>query len=567
MGTVDQQCEEDFTLTTPLYYVNAAPHMGSAYPTIAADVLARFQRLQGKRVRFITGTDEHGEKIAVAAEKRGLSPQAHCDDIVTSYKSLWKQLDISYDRFVRTTESSHEALVTAVLARVWAAGDIYMADYEGFYCVDCEEYKDEKEMDEQHNCPTHRRPCTHRKESNYFFKLSRYQKELEALLVGNESFVQPSSRRNELLTLIKDNGVRDFSISRSAVAWGIPMTQDPKHTVYVWFDALIGYLSALIPPGETPTVESLTANGWPASVHIIGKDILRFHAVYWPGMLLSAGLPVPKLVFGHGFLTKDGLKMGKSMGNTLDPFQLVNTYGADAVRFFFMREIVFGQDGDFSEVRFRDTVNSVLANNVGNMLNRTLNLLAKNCDSTIAINTGDLPADLSLRVLALDRVSAASTAYTAMSFHEALEAATQLSSAGNTYLEATAPWLSLKKGNEEEKAAAVAVLVTILELVRVVAVMLLPVTPSLAGKIYSQLGFTEAQFLALTWRDTAWGGISAGHVTAQPEPVFKRLESEEEKAAAAAGLAPGQASQAATSAESAEGTQGAEGTEEGQGRR
>ncbi|GLI58657.1 hypothetical protein VaNZ11_000399 [Volvox africanus] len=546
--------EDYFTITTPLYYVNAAPHMGSAYPTIAADAASRFQRLLGKRVRFLTGTDEHGEKIAAAAAKRGLSPQEHCDDIVAQYTDLWDKLDIQYDRFVRTTEARHAELVVDVLSRCWERGDIYSADYEGWYCVDCEEFKDEKEMvalegpdgkpeAQARGCPTHRKPCQHRKEANYFFRLSKYSKEIEELLARGD-FVQPESRCNELMSYVRE-GLRDFSISRAAVDWGIRVPQDPKHTVYVWFDALIGYLSGLL-PGDVPArISEVPVHGWPASVHVIGKDILRFHAIYWPGMLLSAGLPVPQRVYGHGFLTKDGLKMGKALGNTLDPQVLVATYGADAVRLYFMKEIVFGQDGDFSEVRFRDVVNAALANNLGNGLNRTLNLLAKFLDRTIPVDASSLPADLSLRQLAAERLPAAAAAYSDLSFHEAAEAVLALSSRSNQYLEETQPWTKLKKGTDEEKAEAAAVLVAVLEAVRIVAVGLAPLTPGLSRRILSQLGYSTEQVQTLTWADTAWGGLKAGLRTAEPAPVFVRLEAPGEAEAAAEAAAKAKATAAA----------------------
>ncbi|GLC44167.1 hypothetical protein PLESTB_000900900 [Pleodorina starrii] len=560
-----QHQQDYFTITTPLYYVNAAPHMGSAYPTIAADVASRFQRLLGKRVRFLTGTDEHGEKIAAAAAARGMSPQEHCDNIVAQYTDLWGKLDIRYDRFVRTTETRHAELVVDVLGRCWERGDIYSADYEGWYCVDCEEFKDEKEMvalpgadgkpeATPRGCPTHRKPCQHRKEANYFFRLSKYNKEIEELL-SREDFVQPASRRNELMSYVRE-GLRDFSISRAAVDWGIRVPQDPKHTVYVWFDALIGYLSGLLPADAPTSTSEVPSHGWPASVHVIGKDILRFHAIYWPGMLLSAGLPLPQRVYGHGFLTKDGLKMGKALGNTLDPQALVTTYGADAVRLYFMKEIVFGQDGDFSEVRFRDVVNAALANNLGNGLNRTLNLLAKFHDRTIPMDAASLPADHPLRLLASERLPSAAAAYGSLSFHEAAEAVLAVASRSNQYLEETQPWTKLKKGTDEEKAEAAGVLVAVLEAVRVVAVGLAPLTPGLSARIYAQLGFSDEQFQALTWADTTWGGLAAGHRTAEPAPVFVRLEAPGEAEAAAAAAAKAAATAAAAATKGKKGGEG-----------
>lgn len=519
--------------------------MGSAYPTIAADAAARFQRLLGKRVRFVTGTDEHGEKIAAAAAKREMSPQQHCDDIVQQYEALWGQLDIKYDRFIRTTEARHAQLVVDVLKRCWDKGDIYSADYEGWYCVDCEEFKDDKEMvvlpdmpqQEPRGCPTHRRPCQFRKESNYFFRLSKYQPEVEALLAGDD-FVQPASRRNELMAYVRE-GLRDFSISRTAVEWGIRVPQDPGHTVYVWFDALIGYLSGLLPSDVEPATAAVPAHGWPASVHVIGKDILRFHAIYWPGMLLSAGLPVPQRVFGHGFLTRDGLKMGKALGNTLDPGLLVATYGADAVRLYFMKEIIFGQDGDFSEGRFRDVVNAALANNLGNGLNRTLNLLAKFCDGQMPMDSGTIPEANPLRALAAEKMPAAAAAFGSLSFHEAADAVLSLASRSNQYLEETQPWTKLKKGTDEEKAEALAVLVAVLEAMRVVAVGLAPITPALSGRILAQLGYTPEQVQAVAWADASWGGLKAGHKTASPQPVFARLEDPNAPPPAAAAAAAG----------------------------
>lgn len=525
--------------------------MGSAYPTIAADALARFHRMQGKTVVFITGTDEHGEKIALAAAGRGMAPKQHCDDIVDSYKQLWKDLDISYNSFIRTTDQKHEALVKTILDRVWQNGDIYKAKYEGWYCVDCEEYKDEAEMDENKHCPTHRKPCTERQEENYFFALSKYQHQLEELLREDPQFVMPEARRNEVMGWVKE-GLRDFSISRAAVEWGIPIPRDPAQTVYVWFDALNGYLSglyhdreinsgsivaagagregqgdaALIDAATGARAEELMERGWPASVHIIGKDILRFHAVYWPAMLLSAGLPPPRKVFGHGFLTKDGLKMGKSLGNVLDPVALVNSYGADAVRYYFLREVSFGQDGDFSEDRFRNIVNANLANDIGNLLNRTLTLLGKNCGGKVPIDTDSLPDVHPLKELASSRPQAVADAFDRMRFNEACEAALALSGRGNVYLEETAPWTAFKKGDDAQKAEAAAALAAVLEAVRIVAVMLVPVTPSLSRKIYLQLGFDDSVVDGLSWRDAWWGGLKKGHETAAPSPVFSRLEGE-----------------------------------------
>ncbi|KAI3995065.1 hypothetical protein MKX01_020837 [Papaver californicum] len=513
---------EPFILTTPLYYVNAPPHMGSAYTTIAADAIARFQRLLGKKVTFITGTDEHGEKIATAAAASGSSPIEHCNNISQAYKFLWKDLDIAYDKFIRTTDSSHEEIVKQFYARVLASGDIYRADYEGLYCVGCEEYKDEKEVLENNCCPMHLKPCEARKEDNYFFALSKYQKSLEEVLAHNPDFVQPSYRLNEVQSWVK-SGLRDFSISRASVDWGIPVPSDEKQTIYVWFDALLGYVSALSQEQEKPTLQHAISSGWPASLHLIGKDILRFHAVYWPAMLMSAGLSLPKMVFGHGFLTKDGMKMGKSLGNTLEPNDLVLRFGSDAVRYFFLRQVELGNDGDYSEERFVNIVNAHLANTIGNLLNRTLGLLKKNCNSTLIVDSVTAAEGSALKGTVEKLVETSKDHYENLSLSLACEAVLEIGNAGNLYMDERAPWSLFKKGGDASEAAAKD-LVLILEVVRIIAVALAPVTPSLSSRIYSQLGYTNDQFEAITWSDTRWGGLKGGQVMAQAIPIFARIE-------------------------------------------
>lgn len=511
-----------YVLTTPLYYVNAPPHMGSAYTTIAADAIARFQRLLGKKVIFVTGTDEHGEKIAIAAAAAGSTPSEHCDAISQAYKALWKELDIAYDKFIRTTSPKHEAVVNDFYCKVLANGDIYRADYEGLYCVNCEEYKDKKELINDDFCPIHLKPCVCRKEDNYFFALSKYQKQLEDLLMQNPSFVQPSSRLNEVQGWVK-TGLRDFSISRAAVDWGICVPNDHKQTIYVWFDALLGYISALLENEEPASLENAVASSWPASLHLIGKDILRFHAVYWPAMLMSAGLTLPKMVFGHGFLTKDGMKMGKSLGNTIEPNDLVQRFGADAVRYFFLREVEFGGDGDYSEERFINIVNAHLANTIGNLLNRTLGLLKKNCQSMLVIDSAVAGEGSSFRMNVEHLVEKASIHYENLSLSSACEAVLDIGNAGNAYMDELAPWSLFKQGGAAAEEAS-KYLVVILEAMRIIAVALSPISPSLCQRIYSQLGFSEDEYNVLTWSDTKWGGLKAGQVMSQPQPVFARIE-------------------------------------------
>ncbi|KAJ9545629.1 hypothetical protein OSB04_025336 [Centaurea solstitialis] len=514
-----------FVLTTPLYYVNAPPHMGSAYSTIAADAIARFQRLIGKRVIFITGTDEHGEKIATAAAAGGSILKDHCDAISQSYRELWKDvnlLDISYDKFIRTTDPKHEAIVEEFYSKVLANGDIYQADYEGLYCVNCEEYKDEKELLENNCCPMHLKPCVSRKEDNYFFALSKYQKKLEEILEQNPDFVQPVYRLNEVQNWMK-SGLRDFSISRASVDWGIKVPNDPKQTIYVWFDALLGYISALSEDQEQPSLQTAISSGWPASLHLIGKDILRFHAVYWPAMLMSAGLSLPKTVFGHGFLTKDGMKMGKSLGNTLEPNELVHRFGPDAVRYFFLREVEFGNDGDYSEERFINIVNAHLANTIGNLLNRTLGLLKKNCQSTLVADSSVAAEGNAFKDSVEKLVEKAKVQYESLSLSSACETVMEIGNAGNLYIDERAPWSLFKQGGASFDSAAKD-LVLVLETMRIIAIALSPVAPKLCLRIYQQLGYTEEEFNSSTWNDTKWGGLRGGQVMAPPNPIFARIE-------------------------------------------
>lgn len=514
--------EDPFVLTTPLYYVNAPPHMGSAYSTIAADAIARFQRLTGKKVIFITGTDEHGEKIATAAAAGGSSPNDHCDAISQSYRALWKDLDISYDKFIRTTDPKHEAIVEDFYSKVLANGDIYRADYEGLYCVNCEEYKDEKELLENNCCPMHLKPCVPRKEDNYFFALSKYQKRLEDILENNPDFVQPLYRLNEVQNWMK-SGLRDFSISRASVDWGIRVPNDPKQTIYVWFDALLGYISALSDDQQQPSLQTAISSGWPASLHLIGKDILRFHAVYWPAMLMSAGLSLPKTVFGHGFLTKDGMKMGKSLGNTLEPNELVHKFGPDAVRYFFLREVEFGNDGDYSEERFINIVNAHLANTIGNLLNRTLGLLKKNCQSTLVVDSSVAAEGNVFKDNVEKLVEKSKAQYESLLLSSACESVIEIGNAGNLYIDEHAPWSLFKEGGASFDSAAKD-LVVILEAMRIIAVALSPVAPNLCSRIYHQLGYTQQQFNDVTWNDTKWGGLKGGQVMAPPNPIFARIE-------------------------------------------
>jgi len=517
-----------FAITTPLYYVNDLPHIGSAYTTIAADVVARFYRLAGHPVLMITGTDEHGQKILRTAQERGISPQAHCDQVVEGFEALWQKLNIAYDRFIRTTAPRHSTIVNEFFQRMWDRGDIYKGQQQGWYCVSCEEFKEERDLLPDRYCPIHtNKQVEWRDESNYFFRLSNYQSQLEQLYAERPNFIQPEARRNEVLSFVK-RGLQDFSISRVNLDWGFPVPTDPEQTLYVWFDALLGYITALQDPKDPPNLEQAIAHWWPINVHLIGKDILRFHAVSWPAMLLSAGLPVPGRVFSHGFLTKDGQKMGKSLGNTLDPVALVGKYGADAVRYYFLREIEFGKDGDFNETRFINVLNADLANDLGNLLNRTLKMAARYCESQVPdVDPATLANDHRLKAAGQSLRSTVADAYAQLSFSQACAAILTLVQASNKFLDEEAPWSLFKQGKQAETEH---VLYAVLESVRLAAYFLSPVIPGISTDIYRQLGFAvdfnqkniaeELDYDA----HGAWGYLQPGQSLGAGEPVFQRIE-------------------------------------------
>ena len=518
-----------FALTTPLYYVNDIPHIGSAYTTMVADVIARWQRLCGNGVLFITGTDEHGQKIQRTAESKGLDPQKHCDRIVSSFVELWDKLNIQYDRFSRTTAPKHEGIVQELFQRVWAKGDIYLAQQQGWYCVACEEFKEKRELLEDGCCPIHtNREAEWRDEENYFFRLSKYQQALETLYEEKPEFIQPPARRNEVLNFVKQ-GLQDFSISRLNVSWGFPIPNDPNHTFYVWFDALLGYVTALLEPEQEPTLENALAQWWPINLHLIGKDILRFHAVYWPAMLMSADLPLPKQVFGHGFLTKDGHKMGKSLGNTLDPRELLEKYGSDAVRYYFLKEIELGKDGDFNETRFVNILNADLANDLGNLLNRTLGMLKKYSQGTLPPLTGsDIADDHPLKQRGIGLSDRVKDAYNNYRFDRACEEILTLIRTCNKYIDESAPWKLYQQGKQSEVEQ---ILYLVLESVRLSAYLLSPIIPNLSNKIYQQLGFAldfNHKNLDLKTEVQAnhfhWGKLPVNQKLPKASPIFAKLE-------------------------------------------
>jgi len=523
-----------FAITTPLFYVNDIPHIGSAYPTIAADAIARFQRLRGYDVRFITGSDEHGQKIQRTAESLGRTPQEHCDITVKSFKDLWERLDIHFDRFIRTTEPKHAAIVKEFFQRVWDKGDIYLSQQKGYYCISCEEFKDEKDLIEGKYCDIHvRKEVEWRDEANYFFRLSNYQKRLEDLYESQPDLIQPDTRRNEVMSFVKQ-GLQDFSISRVNFDWGFPVPTDPTHIIYVWFDALLGYITALLEDDDEPTLDHAIQRWYPHHTHIIGKDILRFHAVYWLAMLMSADLPLPKRIFGHGFFLDNGVKMGKSSGNAIDPNTLLDRYGEDAMRFFFLKEIKFGQDGSFEETRFVHSVNDALADKLGNLLNRTLPLVIKNASGLVPnITAVAIADDNPLKILGLSLGDRVTKAYDRLMFHEVCESVIELLMAGNVYVNEQAPWTLYKLGKTDpgKQIAAQHVIYAVLESVRLCAYLLSPIIPRISTSIYGQLGysinFDEFPLIDMSidfQTHISWGALASGQVLGSAHPIFQKLE-------------------------------------------
>jgi methionyl-tRNA synthetase len=470
-----------FYVTTPIYYVNAAPHLGHAYTTIAADVMARHHRQRGERVFFLTGTDEHGEPVADAAHALGIEPQELADRNAERFKALAPQLGASNDFFIRTTDPQHEHVVQQVLSRVRENGFVYEGTYEGWYCPRCADFKAENEIDEGNRCPIHHIELTREQEENYFFKLSAFQERLEQLYGEREDFVAPRSRYNEALSFIR-SGLRDVPLTRHKLTWGVQVPWDPEHVFYVWFDALLNYYSALSYARDD---EDLTGELWPPTYHLIGKDILRFHAVYWPALLMAAGLELPEHLFVHGFLLMDGEKMSKSLGNVLDPFAVIDRFGADALRFYLLRDVPFGQDGSVSTAAFELRYESELANELGNLASRTIGMLVRYRDGVVA--GGELDPEIVADFAGLRELVSAHVDRAELTL--ALEQIWQRVRRLNRYVEEQAPW---KLAKDPDRAAELdRVLHTLIEGLRTVAVLLWPYLPTSIERLLAALGARE----------------------------------------------------------------------------
>ena len=505
--------DKGFYITTPIYYVNDVPHIGHAYTTVAADVLSRHHRLRGRDTYFLTGTDEHGQKIQRAAMERGLTAQELADRTVVNFQDLWKVLGIEYDDFIRTTEERHERVVQHIFSKLLAQGDIYKGSYEGWYCVPCETYVPESQMGEGRTCPDCKRKLEKMTEESYFFRLSKYAAPLLAFYEAHPEAVQPRGRYNEIVSFIR-GGLMDQSISRTTISWGVPVPENPRHVVYVWFDALINYLSALGYPDEG----GLWERYWPAVHHLVGKDIIRFHSVIWPAMVMALGLNPPVMVFAHGWWTVEGEKMSKSKGNVVDPFDMARRYGADAFRYFLLREVPFGLDGDFSEQALVQRINSDLANDLGNLLHRTLQMVNQFCDGEVPASKALHPEDEALCREAEEAVEAVDRALESFAFDEALKVLWGLVARGNKYIDETMPWRLGKEGDRDRLGT---VLGTLAQTLRIVALLVTPFMPSTGQRMWQQLGLRGAPDKITS---PAWGGYPAGTLVHKGEVLFPRID-------------------------------------------
>ena len=507
-----------FYITTPIYYVNDEPHIGHAYTTIMADVLARFHRLAGDEVLFVTGTDEHGQKVDEAAKKRNLSPQAHADEMVGRFRDLWRVLDISNDDFIRTTEARHTRVVTEILQRIYDAGEIYADNYEGWYCIPDERFWTEKDLIAG-NCPDCGRPTVKISEKNYFFRMGKYQDWLIEHIETHPRFIRPEKRRNEILGFLRQP-LGDLCISRpkSRLEWGIPLPFDENYVCYVWFDALINYITA---PGYLADVARFE-HWWPASCHLIGKDILTTHCVYWPTMLKAMGAPQPETIMGHGFWLVDETKMGKSLGNAVRPLDLADKYGVDAFRYFLVRAMTLGQDSDFSEVAFVQRYNTELGNELGNLLNRSVVMAARYLDGVVPNIDRNHAALGALKARTDLTLAAVGEAIDAMNPNAALDAIWRLVREANRFVEVQTPWNLAKDASK--RAELEVTIYALLETMRQLAVLLFPVIPSKAREIWQQLGATGSPEDIHLDDLKPWGGLDANGEVAPGDPVFPRIE-------------------------------------------
>ena len=514
-----EEHKKPYYITTPIYYPSAKLHIGHTYCTSIADTSARFKRLAGYDVRFLTGSDEHGQKIQRAAEAMGITPLEYTTNIVNGFKNLWEKMYISNDDFIRTTEKRHEKVVQTLFQKAFDKGDIYKAEYEGWYCTPDETFWTESKLGENHTCPDCGRPVERVKEESYFFKMGKYADQWLSFIEANPDFIQPESRRNEMIQFVKQ-GLEDLAVSRTSFDWGIKVPFDTKHVIYVWFDALVNYISALTPfdcDGE------LYKTYWPADLHLVGKEIVRFHSIIWPIMLMSLEMPIPKKVFGHGWMIVDGTKMSKSLGNVIDPIPLIDTYGADSLRYYLLSEIQLGNDGNFTLSNFVTKINADLSNDLGNLLNRTIAMIEKYHGGVLTKCEPMDDIDRDVETIAEQTVKEFESYMESLELNKAIKAVWAFIGRMNKYIDETMPWVLARGQQEGDSERLQAVMYHLAESLRIIAVLVSPVIPVGAPKIWDQLGlagFGDANLESVK----TWGALPTGTTVVKGDPIYPRFE-------------------------------------------